>query len=102
MIRLINQLTTLDAALSTSEKLDVAIVQKLLPKLHGSRRKLCPVLVSMGKLCIVGDVKIETEVFNNEAFDFSSKNVLYPITLEKLTRMHRSAIDNGFTSFAEA
>lgn len=102
MIRLINQLTILDSTLTTSEKLDIAIVQKLLPKLHGSRRKLCPVLATLGKLCIIGDVKIETEVFSNETFDYTTENVLYPITLEKLARMYRSAIDNGFTSFAEA
>src|SRR5690606_21661838 len=43
ILRLITQLTALDASLTTHEKIDIAIMQKLLPKLHGSRRKLCSV-----------------------------------------------------------
>ncbi len=52
IIRLINQLTVIDPELSAEEKLDIAIVQKLLPKLHGSRRKLCPILITLGDFCI--------------------------------------------------
>ena len=46
IIRLINQLNAVDSGLSADEKLDISIMQKLLPKLHGSRRKLCPVLTN--------------------------------------------------------
>ena len=48
--RLINQLTIIDSSLKPEEKLDIAIMQKLLPKLHGSRRKLCPVLLTLWEL----------------------------------------------------
>jgi len=102
MLRLIQQLTILDNQLSTNQKLDIAIVQKLLPKLHGSRRKLCPVLEALGALCIPENNNIVEDVFNNTQFDVFGENVFYPLTLEKLIRMHRGAIDNGFTSFAEA
>lgn len=102
IIRLINQLTVLDDRLTTNEKVDIAIMQKLLPKLHGSRRKLCPVLETLGSFCISGDLKIIKDVFGNADFDFNGSNVLYPLSLEKIARIYRGAIDNGFASFAEA
>jgi 5-methylcytosine-specific restriction enzyme B len=102
ILRLINQLTVLDDTLTTHQKIDIAIIQKLLPKLHGSRRKLCPVLETLGSFCLTGDVKIIKDVFEKVDFDFNGANVLYPLSLEKITRMYRGAIDNGFASFAEA
>jgi 5-methylcytosine-specific restriction enzyme B len=77
-------------------------MQKLLPKLHGSRRKLCPVLETLGSFCISGDIKIIKDVFEKTDFDFEASNVLYPLSLEKIARMYKGAIDNGFASFAEA
>lgn len=102
MLRLIHQLSALDSNLTTNEKIDIAIIQKLLPKLHGSRRKLCPVLETLGSFCISDDVKIIKDVFEKADFDFEASNVLYPLSLEKIARMYRGAIDNGFASFAEA
>lgn len=102
ILRLLNQLSTIDNKLTTNEKIDIAIMQKLLPKLHGSRRKLCPVLETLGAFCISGDVKIIKDVFEKDDFDFNGTNVLYPLSLEKITRMHKGAVDNGFASFAEA
>lgn len=102
ILRLIHQLSVLDGNMTTNQKIDIAIIQKLLPKLHGSRRKLCPVLETLGALCISGDFKIINDVFTKPDFDFDSPNVLYPLSLEKIARMYRGAIDNGFASFAEA
>jgi 5-methylcytosine-specific restriction enzyme B len=102
IVRLINILSVLDNTLEPNTKIDIAIMQKLLPKLHGSRRKLCPVLETLGSFCITGDIKIIKDVFDKSDFNFKSSNVLYPLSLEKIARMNRSAIDNGFASFAEA
>lgn len=102
ILRLINQLYTLDNKLTTDEKIDIAIMQKLLPKLHGSRRKLCPILEKLGGFCVKPDIKIVKDVFENDNFDFKNENLIYPISLEKIARMYRGAVDNGFTSFAEA
>lgn len=104
IIRLINQLTIVDADLGADEKLDIAIIQKLLPKLHGSRRKLCPVLILLGGFCVdkTKIENIEKNVFGKEDFDFKTDGVIYPLSLEKITRMYKGAIDNGFTSYAEA
>ena len=73
---------------------DAAIVQKLLPKLHGSRKKLVPVLSKLWEICEPG-VGIELA-------DNVPEQTKYPLTADKLLRMYRGAIDNGFTSFAEA
>lgn len=104
IIRLINQLTIIDADLSPEEKLDIAIMQKLLPKLHGSRRKLCPVLIILGGFCVdkAKIENIEKDVFSKDDFDFEIDEVIYPISLEKITRMYKGAIENGFASYAEA
>lgn len=102
ILQLINQLSILDSDLKTNQKIDIAIMQKLLPKLHGSRRKLCPILEKLGRFCISGDFKVIKDVFEKPDFNFESAEVLFPISLEKITRMYRGAIDNGFASFAEA
>ncbi len=104
IIRLINQLTVIDTDLQANAKLDIAIMQKLLPKLHGSRRKICPVLITLGGFC-VDNAKVENiekGVFLAEDFDFESDGVIFPISLEKITRMYKGAIENGFASYAEA
>lgn len=102
ILRLISQLTVLDSNLSTAEKVDIAIMQKLLPKLHGSRRKLSPVLETLASFCVQKNVKIVKDIFEDDNFDFNHRDVLYPLSLEKITRMYKGAIDNGFASFAEA
>ena len=110
IIRLINQLTVIDNVLSENKKIDIAIMQKLLPKLHGSRRKLCPVLVTLGGFCVTDKIgNVEKDVFAIDNFDFDEEGiepqdlkVKYPLSLEKISRMHKGAIDNGFASYAEA
>jgi 5-methylcytosine-specific restriction protein B len=102
--RLYNQSTTLDSDMEESTKIDIAIMQKLLPKLHGSRRKLCPVLETLAALCVTETTDVLKDFLNSkEAISFNNnKNVLYPLSLEKITRMYKGAIDNGFASYAEA
>lgn len=100
--RLIHHLGTLDPELSDNRKIDIAIMQKLLPKLHGSRKKMCPVLETLGRFCVTDVSNIVKDVFDNQDYDYNKESVLYPLSLEKIARMYRGAIDNGFTSFAEA
>ncbi|TXB66170.1 hypothetical protein FRY74_06250 [Vicingus serpentipes] len=102
ILRLINQLDALDNTIKTSEKIDIAIMQKLLPKLHGSRRKLSPILETLGSFCLTEDLKVIKDVFDKVDFDYSNDKVLYPLSLEKIARMYKGAIDNGFASYAEA
>ena len=111
ILLLINQIGLLDSSLSFETKIDIAIMQKLLPKLHGSRRKLSPILKTLGSFCIESEIDVVKDVFEDPNFDFfdedrikgnSSKRIKYPLSLEKLARMYRGAIDNGFASYAEA
>lgn len=83
----------------TNKKIDNAIMQKLLPKLHGSRRKLEPVLVALGKIC-AGDKVVEDFFENKDERDYSKAK--YELSLEKITRMYDNLINNGFASYAEA
>ncbi|MDO6745510.1 hypothetical protein Q4553_13125 [Tenacibaculum soleae] len=108
--RLYQQLTVINEVISENEKIDIAVMQKLLPKLHGSRRKLCPILETLGNIC-VKDIDVKTDIFENEDFKLYkevdgklvlTEGVLYPLSLEKITRMYKGAIDNGFASYAEA
>ena len=85
---------------TVAEIIDAAIMQKLLPKLHGSRRKLEPVLKTLGTLCISKEEKIEDYIAGKEGFEVDK--ALYPVSLEKILRMYKGLIDNGFTSYAEA
>ena len=76
--------------------LDSAIAQKLLPKLHGSRRKLSPILGKLWELCGTG-VKLESE-----GLESVPSATTYQLTADKILRMYKRAVDNGFTSFSEA
>ena len=68
-----------DKKMTDEEILDAAIVQKLLPKLHGSRKKLEPVLAQLWKLCFTGAGKdlniakenVEKAQYNNEEIYYS-------------------------------
>lgn len=106
MLRFIYMMERVQTGYTSDQKVDLAILQKVLPKLHGSRRKLCPVLVSLTKMCLNPDSpaqnqNIEQTILLNAEFVIN-EDVIYPNTLEKLIRMYRSAVDLGFTSFAEA
>jgi 5-methylcytosine-specific restriction enzyme B len=82
------------------EILDAAVMQKLLPKVHGSRRKLEPVLKRLAELCFSDKVNIENVLLQDEESDLES--LRFPLSFEKIKRMHRGLVHNGFTSYAEA
>ena len=83
--------------------LDAAIMQKLLPKVHGSRRKLEPVLKTLGGFCLQSGTSIEEYLIENAEPDFDDNlKVKYPVSLEKILRMYRGLMNNSFTSYAEA
>jgi DNA polymerase III delta prime subunit len=89
--------------------LDIAIMQKLLPKLHGSRNKLTKVLPVLGSFCLVDNSKIKEDYLDkfvsNSLTEVEFKadtNIKYKISFEKICRMYKNAVENGFASFAEA
>ncbi len=81
---------------------DSAIVQKLLPKLHGSRRKLEPVLNKLSLLCLTAGQE-GTLLSKPEEIDYTDREkIRFPVSLEKIMRMQKRVQMDGFTSFAEA
>jgi len=89
---------------NANSKLDIAIMQKLLPKIHGSRSKITKVLSPLGALCLKDAQDMQSKYFDNiedEKFE-SDSNVLYPLSFAKIARMYKNALDNGFASYAEA
>lgn len=102
--RLYQQLSVINTDLAENDKIDIAVMQKLLPKLHGSRRKLCPILEVLATLCVKATVDAKKDFLDNKEEIVFKENadVVYPLSLEKITRMYKGAIDNGFASYAEA
>lgn len=80
-----------------NDAIDAAIVQKLLPKLHGSRKKLEPVLKALWTMCGTGN-----ELDMNLSADSIPNETKYKLTADKILRMYKGAVNNSFTSFAEA
>jgi 5-methylcytosine-specific restriction enzyme B len=78
-----------DASTSTSpsvdEVLDLILMQKILPRLHGSRRRLEPLLVDI----------------DNQARGGSGGSVRWPQTHAKAERLLETVRTNQFASFAE-
>jgi hypothetical protein len=103
---------------SIDEMIDAAVLQKLLPKLHGSRKKLEPVLNSLAILCLNDEQKKEllklkkgknpnigsdlNKIVYDENEDIDNDKIRFKLSLEKILRMKKRVIQDGFTSFAEA
>jgi len=93
---------------------DCVVLQKFLPKLHGSRVRLSPLLKKLWFLCTTSKSERSRDIV--EAMDEAARatdkdsepaaevpsNSPYPRSAEKLARMWRLLVENGFTSFAEA
>ena len=94
--RFISNAKACTQVMSENEILDAAIVQKLLPKLHGSRKKLEPALKALWGLCMQSSHTTEPITRDNLQYAKSKESA------DKIQRMMQTALDNGFTSFAEA
>lgn len=93
---------------------DCVIVQKFLPKLHGSRAKLGPLLKTLWYLCVsessargedpLGMARQAARSTEKKAEPTVSvpDSAPYPISAEKIARMWQLLNENGFASFAEA
>lgn len=91
---------------------DSVMFQKLLPKLHGSRAKLGPVLKKLWFLCVNAGRGADVLKMAEDAARSTDKTAEpsivippgapYPMSAEKIGRMWRLLIENGFTSFTEA
>lgn len=100
IIRFVAVINKVEPSWINEQIIDAAIMQKLLPKVHGSRRKLEPVLKTLGQLCMREEENVES--FLSSSIDSDHPNIKYPISFRKIRRMYHGLIDNGFTSYAEA
>ena len=120
-----------DSASDFREAFDAQIAQKLLPKLHGSRARLEPILCALAAICFEprvwssdphGDATASDSLrrlaaraigLEDDGLDplrtkpdgtlaFPPSEAFYPLSFEKLVRMLILLRSNGFTSFAEA
>jgi len=104
--------------------LDAQIIQKILPKLHGTRNQIEPILWGLGNLChtprgeatetdlvlqrCLEAVRLEDDSLDPLAKDvegnpkYTFEEAYFPLSFGKIVRMLRSVQSNGFTSFAEA
>src|SRR5207249_12166374 len=78
--------------------LDLQVMQKVLPKLHGSRRRLEPTLSALGRFCF----DLEPVGEQGSQFDPLAATTVdprLPISFEKIRRMTLSLRANQFDSF---
>jgi 5-methylcytosine-specific restriction protein B len=80
--------------------LDLQVMQKVLPKLHGSRRRLEPTLSALARFCF------DLEPIDEQANQFdpvasTTVDPRLPISFEKIRRMTVSLRANQFVSFTE-
>jgi hypothetical protein len=111
LIAILNELSKDDKSwdgnkINTDEFIDIAIMQKLLPKLHGSRNKLTRVLPILGSFCVNEEKrgKIKEYYFDKiDEIEFKDDaSIIYKLSFEKICRMYKNAIENGYASYAEA
>jgi 5-methylcytosine-specific restriction protein B len=94
--------------LHLNEAYDIAIMQKLLPKINGSRSKLVKALPELAALCIKSNDRKNVEnifkgfIDNGQSLDEFKSEISFPLSFEKLCRMYKNAQENGFASYAEA
>lgn len=87
---------------SVEAALDQQIYQKVLPRLHGSRRRLEPLLRALGRFCY----DLSSTPTAGAATDFDPEAAhegqpKLPLSYQKIRRMFRSLRVNQFTSFTE-
>lgn len=82
--------------------IDIQILQKVLPKFHGTQGRLEEPLADLLYFCFdesYGNEKVSEEMIQNTlGFD---KNALYPRSARKIARMIKNLKIQGYTSFIE-
>jgi 5-methylcytosine-specific restriction protein B len=83
--------------------LDLQVLQKVLPRIHGGRRRIEPVLCALGRFTF--DLHADREIVEGrQVFDplqESENPASLPLSYDKIQRMIRSLRANQFVSFTE-
>ena len=84
-----------------SDALDIQFLQKILPKMHGTKGKLVKPLNQVFSFCYGKDDESETEQQHlDKAMNFDSE-ASYPRTAQKIARMLNDLKQQGYTSFIQ-
>lgn len=85
------------------EVLDLQVLQKILPRLNGSKRRLEPALSRLGRFC--EDLAVDDKAKGNPHQTFLPLEELpgaaLPMSYDKVRRMYQLLVANQFASFAE-
>jgi 5-methylcytosine-specific restriction protein B len=89
--------------------LDIQVLQKILPKLHGSRRKLEAMLIALAAFCESGKLSDAKEYLKSTAnlntyssdTEKKSEEILFSLSHKKLTNMIDSIRRDQFVSFIQ-
>lgn len=84
--------------------LDLVLLQKVLPRMHGSRRRLEPTLTALGKFCVDRSYDEGSMVDLSTGFDPLAPGDVpadLPSSLDKVQRMTRTLRANQFASFTD-
>ena len=88
---------------SESEAIDFQIMQKILPRIHGSSRRIGEVLIGLLDLFTPDDIAIRSDMYASEIMEKignpKRQAYLYPRSVSKLLLMFRRFEEDGFTSF---
>jgi hypothetical protein len=106
-------ITSKTAKSTSGLAMDFVIAQKILPKLHGSRAKLGPVLKALWFVCLTeptsrgsdpeksADALARSNARDSEPDILRAADAYYPVSADKIARMWRLLAENGFSSFSE-
>lgn len=89
-----------------NEDLDDQILQKLLPKLHGSMGRIGGLLAALAAYCYKGAIEAETaqaltKIQLDAALQFNEADAAFPKSLKKLQAMIQTLRDEQFVSFIQ-
>ena len=79
--------------------LDLQVMQKILPRIHGARRRLEPLLRDLGSYAMFGEAAGEASAF--DPAKSQTEDPRLPRAFEKIRRMTVNVRANQFASFAE-
>lgn len=84
---------------SCEAAMDLQVMQKVLPRLHGARRRLEPVLCRVARFAFDNSGPDKKTTFDPTLVD--PKQARLPISFDKVLRMTKRVRENQFASFAE-
>jgi 5-methylcytosine-specific restriction protein B len=97
--RFVTVLQAMNPEAAYDQMLDHVVIQKILPRLHGSRRRLEPILCRLASICYGNSQEVED--FDPLSNDIKPSEARLNLSFDKLRRMTLRIRADHFASFAE-